>query len=215
MKSFRLISFTCFLLVPALFAWSQTSPVGVPTAQGESGSAAQLTPTDKEHTSKIGRVLDDCTDADENTYSCCYPNERNNCTCCVKGDSCCYSTDTHSPWCAKKGCKASTRSGINIKDELNIFADGSLAFTRVPEASQLTFQLPSTRNLALTTLEPPARMAAIAPDSCSVWFWEKDGLYWRECVRDNGTQYCQEADDAKGTNVRTVSCTPTGSRKKL
>ena len=47
----------------------------------------------------------------------------------------------------------------------------------------------------------------IAADSCSVWMWQKDGLYWRQCVRDNGTRYCQEADDAKGTNVRTVPCT--------
>ena len=47
----------------------------------------------------------------------------------------------------------------------------------------------------------------IATDSCSVSMWQKDGLYWRQCVRDNGTRYCQEADDAKGTNVRTVPCT--------
>jgi hypothetical protein len=47
----------------------------------------------------------------------------------------------------------------------------------------------------------------IAVDSCSDWLWQKDGLYWRQCVRDNGTRYCQEADDAKGTNVRTVPCT--------
>jgi hypothetical protein len=46
----------------------------------------------------------------------------------------------------------------------------------------------------------------IAVDSCSVWMWQKEGLYWRQCVRDNGTRYCQEADDAKGTNVRTVPC---------
>jgi hypothetical protein len=47
----------------------------------------------------------------------------------------------------------------------------------------------------------------LAADSCSDWLWQKDGLYWRQCVRDNGTRYCQEADDAKGTNVRTVPCT--------
>lgn len=46
----------------------------------------------------------------------------------------------------------------------------------------------------------------IAADSCSDWLWQKDGLYWRQCVRDNGTRYCQEADDAKGRNVRTVPC---------
>ncbi len=46
-----------------------------------------------------------------------------------------------------------------------------------------------------------------AEDSCSTWMWQKEGLYWRQCVRDNGTRYCQEADDAKGTNVRTVPCT--------
>jgi hypothetical protein len=46
----------------------------------------------------------------------------------------------------------------------------------------------------------------IAVGSCSVWMWQKEGLYWRQCVRDNGTRYCQEADDAKGTNVRTVPC---------
>ena len=47
----------------------------------------------------------------------------------------------------------------------------------------------------------------IAVDSCSTWMWQKEGLYWRQCVRDDGTRYCQEADDAKGTNVRTVPCT--------
>lgn len=47
----------------------------------------------------------------------------------------------------------------------------------------------------------------IAADSCSVWMLQKSGMYWRQCVRDDGTRYCQEADDAKGTNVRTVPCT--------
>jgi len=47
---------------------------------------------------------------------------------------------------------------------------------------------------------------AMAVDSCTDWMWQKEGLYWRQCVRDNGTRYCQEADDAKGTNVRTVPC---------
>ncbi len=216
MNSFRFTACISFLLVPALFAWSQTSPVAVPTAQGFSGSAAQPAPTAKEHTSKNAGVLDDCTDADENTYSCCYPNEPHNCTCCVKGDSCCYNSDPHTPWCAKKekGCKASIRSGINIKDKLNIFAGGSLAVTGMPETSPLPFHLPSTPSLALTTLEPTAHIAAIAPDSCTEWMWQRDGLYWRQCVKDDGSRYCQEADDAKGTNVRKVSCTETDSRKK-
>ena len=46
----------------------------------------------------------------------------------------------------------------------------------------------------------------IAVDSCSDWLWQKDGLYWRQCVRDNGTRYCQEADDANGKNARDVIC---------
>jgi hypothetical protein len=130
MKHFRLISFICFLLTPALFAWSQTRPAGVPAAQGASGSVAEPKATAKEHTNKSDRVLDDCTDIDAGTYACCYPKEPNNCTCCVKGNACCYDADSHTPWCAKKDkdCKASTastRDGINIKDKLNIFADAS------------------------------------------------------------------------------------------
>jgi hypothetical protein len=50
-------------------------------------------------------------------------------------------------------------------------------------------------------------LMASAAYSCSVWMWQKNGLYWRECVRDDGTRYCQEADDEKGTNARTVPCT--------
>jgi hypothetical protein len=49
-------------------------------------------------------------------------------------------------------------------------------------------------------------VTAVADDSCSVWLWQKDGLYWRQCVDSKGHSYCQEADDAKGKNARTVLC---------
>jgi len=49
-------------------------------------------------------------------------------------------------------------------------------------------------------------VATYAADSCTVWLWVKDGLYWRKCVNDQGIGYCQEADDNKGTNARDVPC---------
>jgi hypothetical protein len=67
------------------------------------------------------------------------------------------------------------------------------------------FGLKTRFTLALLAMMLIASMG-IALDSCSVWMWQKDGLYWRQCVRDNGTRYCQEADDANGKNARDVIC---------
>jgi hypothetical protein len=49
-------------------------------------------------------------------------------------------------------------------------------------------------------------ITAFAADSCTVWMWQKAGLYWRKCVDSKGVSYCQEADDANGKNARTVVC---------
>jgi hypothetical protein len=70
------------------------------------------------------------------------------------------------------------------------------------------FTLTPTSHLALPPFGPIHRVAAIAPDSCSKWLWQKEGLYWRLCVRDDGTQYCQEADNEQAKNIRTVPCNP-------
>lgn len=44
---------------------------------------------------------------------------------------------------------------------------------------------------------------AVAADSCSDWLRQPNGVEWRQCVRDNGTAYCQERN---GDNITTVSC---------
>jgi hypothetical protein len=36
-------------------------------------------------------------------------------------------------------------------------------------------------------------LTAYAADSCAVWLWPKAGLYWRKCVDNKGSAYCQEA----------------------
>lgn len=51
-----------------------------------------------------------------------------------------------------------------------------------------------------------ATLSTFADDSCTKWMWQRAGLYWRECVDAKGNTYCQEADDEKGKNARTVVC---------
>lgn len=47
--------------------------------------------------------------------------------------------------------------------------------------------------------------AALAA-SCSIWNWQSDGVYWRTCVNDDGSQQCYQATDGSSSNAREVSC---------
>ena len=42
--------------------------------------------------------------------------------------------------------------------------------------------------------------AALA-DSCSNWLLQSDGSEWRQCVRDNGSVYCQRRANGRITNI--------------
>ena len=42
--------------------------------------------------------------------------------------------------------------------------------------------------------------------SCSIWNWQSEGVYWRTCVNDDGSQQCYQATDANGANATEVSC---------
>ena len=48
-----------------------------------------------------------------------------------------------------------------------------------------------------------AATAHATEDNCTVWLWQTDGSYWRQCVRPNGTVYCQSR---KGKTISVVSC---------
>ena len=59
-------------------------------------------------------------------------------------------------------------------------------------------------NLLLATLLGGlATTAQATEDNCTVWLWQTDGSYWRQCVRPNGTVYCQSR---KGKTISVVSC---------
>jgi hypothetical protein len=43
--------------------------------------------------------------------------------------------------------------------------------------------------------------AALAEDSCTNWLLQSDGSEWRQCVRDNGSVYCQRRANGQITNI--------------
>jgi len=48
--------------------------------------------------------------------------------------------------------------------------------------------------------------SAVFAASCSTWNWQSDGVYWRTCVNDDGSQQCYQATDESGSNAREVPC---------
>ena len=54
------------------------------------------------------------------------------------------------------------------------------------------------------TLAMPSSTVLAA--SCSIWNWQSEGVYWRTCVNDDGSQQCYRATDANGANAQEVSC---------
>ena len=66
----------------------------------------------------------------------------------------------------------------------------------------------SVRNLALVLMLACAMAAGVTKspavfpeDSCTKWMKQDDGSYWRTCVDDKGTQYCEVSRDGKVTRV--------------
>lgn len=47
-----------------------------------------------------------------------------------------------------------------------------------------------------------AATAALAAPSCTNWLQQSDGSYFRTCVDDNGTQYCEQAKNGVVSRVR-------------
>ncbi|MDO8874887.1 MAG: hypothetical protein Q8M24_01955 [Pseudolabrys sp.] len=45
-------------------------------------------------------------------------------------------------------------------------------------------------------------VSAFAADSCSNWLAQGGGVEWRQCVRDNGSRYCQQRSGGQISNVR-------------
>lgn len=45
--------------------------------------------------------------------------------------------------------------------------------------------------------------AASPTPSCSNWLKQNDGSYWRECVGDDGRQYCEVSQNGR---ISRVSC---------
>jgi hypothetical protein len=48
--------------------------------------------------------------------------------------------------------------------------------------------------------------SAWAEASCSVWMWQSDGVYWQQCVNDDGSRHCYRATDASGSGAVEISC---------
>lgn len=57
--------------------------------------------------------------------------------------------------------------------------------------------------LAAMTMASWCGSPAIAADSCTNWLAQGGGVEWRQCVRDNGSRYCQER---RGTTITNVRC---------
>ena len=47
---------------------------------------------------------------------------------------------------------------------------------------------------------------ALAEPACSVWLWQSEGNYWRQCVNDDGSRQCYRATDDSGSNAQEISC---------
>jgi len=43
--------------------------------------------------------------------------------------------------------------------------------------------------------------AVALADECTDWTLQSDGSYWRICVDDNGTRYCEESKDGYVSRV--------------
>ena len=65
-------------------------------------------------------------------------------------------------------------------------------------------ELLNWRKIVIAAVLATSGLPAVAADSCSVWLRQPNGVEWRQCVRDNGTAYCQERN---GNNITTISCT--------
>jgi len=62
------------------------------------------------------------------------------------------------------------------------------------------------RILLLAAVLSTFSSVSMAESSCSTWNWQSDGVYWRTCVNDAGSQQCFQATDDSGSNAREVSC---------
>ena len=48
--------------------------------------------------------------------------------------------------------------------------------------------------------------SSVLAASCSIWNWQSEGVYWRTCVNDDGSQQCFRATDENSANAQEVSC---------
>jgi len=47
---------------------------------------------------------------------------------------------------------------------------------------------------------------SLAMPSCTVWMWQPDGTFWRQCVNDDGSRHCYQATDSTGAGQIEITC---------